>query len=147
MPAFEAPESETGPLRDALYQLKPWLLAVMMVAAVSALLRFQLIEPGDWIENCSAQPRDGWCLLRSLTIELFVHQRIGWFATASGVLSLLLRNRTAAGIAMLTGTVGCVLYAVEPGAFGTLLGLLGLASFGQTTSKPITATNRAKPSA
>lgn len=143
--------SKPSPL---LRVLAPWLIAAVLVGAGCALLRFELIEPLAWATACDSQRWHGWCLLRSTTIELFTNQRIGWFAAASAVLGLITGIRLFAGLALLSGAAALMLYAVEPGAFGALLGLLtlvrpagGSASRGQTATSPMQPANTEKPSA
>ena len=90
------------------------------------------------------------CHLRSVTIALFQQQLIGWLATLTALSALALRRRRLAGAALLMGIVAAVLYAVEPGLFGALLGLLGLLRAprpGQTAEAPMTAACREKPMA
>lgn len=112
------------PLRTALRHLFPWLLLASLIAAVCALVRFELIEPAAWREACATPSWQGWCGVRRMTIELFQQQRIGWFAVTTGVLGMLLRRRWLGALALLSGVASVLLYAVEPGAFGVLLGVL-----------------------
>ena len=109
---------------DALHGIARWLYATAGIMLLSALVRYQLIEPFSWSEWCVASPWEGWCALRSLVIELIQQQRIGWLATIAGMLAILTGWSWAAGSALLCGAFAVVLYAVEPGAFGGLLGLL-----------------------
>lgn len=144
-----------APLLSALRSLTPWLLGALLIAALSALIRYQLIESTGWTGRCAEQPWQGWCTLRSATIELFLQQRIGWVAALLGVLSAVTRRRDLAGIALFVASAAVALYAVEPGAFGGLLGLVILASTtartrsraGKMAASPITAANDSNPSA
>lgn len=140
--------------RPLLPAVSAWLIAAVVIGAASALLRFELIEPLRWAEACEPQRWRGWCMLRSATIELFQQQRIGWFAAACALTSLVTGLRPLAGLALLSGAAALMLYAVEPGAFGALLGLLllartsgGAASRDQTAATPMQAAKNEKPSA
>ena len=134
------------PLQTALRALAPWLLAAVTVAAVAMLIRLVLIEPLEWALACEQDPGQILCLLRSATIATFQQQLIGWLAAVAALAGMVTRWPWLAGGALLTGTTAAVLYAVEPGLFGALLGLLGLLS-AQTTEPPITTASNAKPSA
>ena len=113
-------------LRDTLQQMFSWLSAALAAGISCAVIRYQLVEPVVWINTCAQNPWDGWCAMRSIAIELFVQQRIGWFAVALGLFGAVIRHRVLAGLGLITGTAAVLLYAAELGALGVLLGLLGL---------------------
>ena len=137
-------------LNSALRAVFAWLVPAAAIGATAMLIRLELVEPLEWALACEQEPQQALCHLRSATIALFQQQRIGWLATVTALAALTLHRRWLAGIALLMGTVAAVLYAVEPGLFGALLGLLGLLRAtrpGQTAEAPMTAASREKPSA
>ena len=139
-----------SPLNSALRGVFPWLVAAAAMGGVAMWVRLELVEPLEWALACAPEPHQALCRLRSVTIALFQQQLIGWLATLTALSALVLRRRWLAGAALLIGTVAAVLYAVEPGLFGALLGLLGLlrpARPGQTAEAPMTAASREKPRA
>lgn len=147
-------QNDVPTLHPLLPSVATWLIAAVLIGAASALLRYQLIEPLSWAETCEPQRWQGWCVVRSATIELFQQQRIGWFATACALTGLVTGVRLFAGLALLSGAASMVLYAVEPGAFGALLGLLSLVrapgderSRGQTAATAMAPASKEKPSA
>lgn len=112
----------------ALARLSPWLVVAALATAGAAALRFLLIEPGDWGARCAADAWADWCAVRSLTIEVFQQQRIGWLAAGAGLAGMALKSRPAAALAVVAGAVALTLYSVEPGAVGFLLGVVTLAA-------------------
>ena len=144
-----------SPLNTALRAAGPWLLAAAAAGAMAVLIRLLLIEPLEWARVCEREPEHVLCLLRSAAIASFQQQLIGWLAAVAAVIGVVVRWRWLAGVGLLTGTLAAVLYAVEPGLFGALLGLLGLlprpgasaARPAQSAEAPITAASDEKPSA
>lgn len=145
-----------SPLNTALRALAPWLLSAAALAAISLWIRLALIEPLEWAQTCNNDPQQATCMLRSAVVALFQRQMIGWLAAAAALTGVIFRWRWLAGVALLAGTVAAVLYAVEPGLFGALLGLLGLLRWSseplrpcptQTADAPISAASEEKPSA
>ncbi|MFN7571789.1 MAG: hypothetical protein ACK5TK_10125 [Betaproteobacteria bacterium] len=112
----------------------PWLracllpLAVALLAiALASVARYRLVEPAALTARCDAAPWDGAdCTLRTLTIQAFAAQRLGWTALALGVLATLLRRRALAWAALAGGAAGLVLYSAALGAPAALLGALVL---------------------
>jgi hypothetical protein len=112
----------------------PWLrtvavpLAVALLAiAFASVARYRLVEPAALTARCDAAPWDGAdCTLRTLTIQVFAAQRLGWTALALGVLATLLRRRALAWAALVAGSAALVLYSAALGAPAALLGALVL---------------------
>ncbi len=148
-------DPEQRRLNTTLRSLAPWLMSAAFVAALALWIRLALIEPLEWDQVCNKDPQQMACLLRSAVIALFQQQMIGWLATAAALVGVVFRWRWLSGAALLVGTVAAVLYAVEPGLFGALLGLLGLLrppseplpGPAQTAEAPISAASKEKPSA
>ncbi|MCE2969738.1 MAG: hypothetical protein LW847_05885 [Burkholderiales bacterium] len=112
----------------------PWLRTVAMPLAVALLTiafasvaRYRLVESAALTARCDAAPWDGAdCTLRTLTIQAFAAQRLGWTAFALGVLATLLRWRALAWAALVAGSAALVLYSAALGAPAALLGALVL---------------------
>ena len=103
-------------------------LAFLIAVVISAqLLRHGLVEPAALSARCDAAPWQGWdCRLRSLTVQLFVEQRIGFVALSAGAAALALRSQALAWLGLGSGAAGLVLYSAGPAAPGLLLGALVL---------------------
>ena len=93
---------------------------------LAGLLRHWVIEPASFAHLCDPQPWHGWCAARTLVIQGFVHQRVGWLALAVGLLAFATGRRRLAQLALAAGSFGLVLYSYEPSAIGALLGGLVL---------------------
>jgi hypothetical protein len=104
-----------------------WLVPAALVGALFAWGRFVLVEPAAMIAACEGNTTRGICFWRQMVIEVFVHQRIGWFALATGLAATVLRWSWLASLAALAGVTAILLYSAELGAGGVLLGLLVLA--------------------
>jgi hypothetical protein len=97
----------------------PLLIALTVVAAASAGLRYGLME-SDLLHGLCAGGADDWrCLVRRIAPQLFMQERIGLFA-------LLLRHAFVARLAVVTGAAGLVLYSADFAAVGLLAGMLVL---------------------
>lgn len=104
------------------------LVAALLAMAVANLARHRLVEPAALTARCDAAPWDGAaCTLRTLTIQTFAAQRLGWAALACGLLATLLRWRVLAWAALAGGSAGLVLYSAALAAPAALLGVLVLA--------------------
>ncbi len=99
------------------------LAALALAIAVSAGLRYGLME-SDLLHGLCAGSTDDWrCAVRQWAPQLFMHERIGLAALALGVLALITRLRPLAALAVLAGGAGLVLYAADFAAVSLLLGL------------------------
>jgi hypothetical protein len=104
------------------------LAAVLCVITLASLARYRLVEPAALTAHCDAAPWDGTaCTLRTLTIQSFAAQRLGWAALLCGLLATLLRRRALAWAALAGGSAGLVLYSAALAAPAALLGALVLA--------------------
>ena len=100
------------------------------------LLRHFVVEPTDIIHACDLAPWQGWCAPRSVLIQTFATQGLGWFALAAGGLALWRRSRRLAALALVIGAAGLVLYCVEPSVVGALAGALVFARPPAPGAKP-----------
>lgn len=102
-------------------------ISVAIAAAVAALLRVYVVEPEEMAHICGAAAAPWWCTLRAAVIAAFATHALGVAAIAAGGIAIVTRRSGAALAAACLGVAGLVLYAVEAGAFGFLLGVLALA--------------------
>lgn len=104
-----------------------WFLVSAGVLALAMGYRYGLLESGRLPLDCGghlAEGIDGWCGVKWLTVQSFVHQRIGWLSLLLGIAATLVRRRLVAWAGWSTGLVGLVWYSYEPAAVGALLSLL-----------------------
>lgn len=129
---------------------RAWLAAVLTCAVALALAagaRYWLIEPAGVSARCDAGAADGWCLVRAWTIQLFVHQRIGWLALGLGLIAYLTRWRSVACVGLFAACAGLVLYTAGLCAPAALLALLALVRKPKTIDPASTINSRQKASA
>jgi hypothetical protein len=94
-----------------------FVLAFMLAICVAGLLRYGLVEPGVAAEQ---GPLLLW--MRTTTIALFTHERLGWFAVCSALLSVLRPAwRWPAYGCAVAGGLGLVLYNAELSAPAVLV--------------------------
>jgi len=91
------------------------------------MLRLQVVEPEALAHLCGAAAAPWWCTLRAAVVAAFASHALAIAAVAAGVLAIVTRRAGAAIAAACLGAAGLVLYAVEAGAIGFLLGALALA--------------------
>ena len=102
-------------------------LSIAITLAVAAFLRFQIVEPEQVAHLCGAGAAPWWCTLRAAVIGAFASHALAVLAVGAGAVAVLTRRSGVAVAAACLGSAGLVLYSVEPGAVGLLLGLLALA--------------------
>ena len=127
-----------------------WLAVVLtctVALALAAAARHWLIEPAGVSARCDAGAADGWCLMRAWTIQLFVHQRIGWLALGLGLIAQVTRWRGVVCVALFAACAGLVLYTAEWCAPAALLALLALVRKPKTADHASTSSSRQNASA
>ena len=102
------------------------LLAALAVGALAWWLRKGLIEPDTIGALCASAAAPVWCEVRHLLVLGLVHNVYGWFSVGAAVLAVPLRLPVLAGLALVSGMVGCVLYRFDPAGAGLLLAILML---------------------
>lgn len=102
----------------------PALLAGLVLAAMALWLRHGVLEAGLLPRDC-AEP-GALCLFKTVLVESFLHQRVGWLSLGCGLLGFVLGARSLAWVGWLSGVAGLVLYSYDPAAVGALLSLLVL---------------------
>jgi hypothetical protein len=103
-----------------------WIVTALLVLALAAAFRYLVVEPRAMGFACSETPQPWWCAPREIIIQAHLKNVWGWVAAISGIVALLLRQKWAASIAVITGLAGIVLYDTSLASFGFLLGLLRL---------------------
>lgn len=103
------------------------LLVVVLTAALAAGARYGLLENGMLPRDCSAPDAAALpCALKTVLMQLFIDQRIGWFSFACAALAFVLSHRGLAWLGCVCGVAGLVLYSQDPAAVGALLAVLVL---------------------
>lgn len=100
------------------------LVTVALTALSSIALRYGLMESDVLHTLCAASGDDWRCVMRRWAPQIFMDQRIGWLALAAGALSWPFASRALAGLALVSGAAGLVLYSADFAAAGLLLGLI-----------------------
>lgn len=103
------------------------VIAGLVVAAVALWLRHGLLEAGLLPRDCSlAGAPAAACAFKTVLVQSFLDQRLGWASLIAGVLGFVLSCRRLAWAGWLAGVAGLVLYSYDPAAIGALLALLVL---------------------
>jgi hypothetical protein len=101
------------------------LVLVLSALALAQGLRQGLVEPAALTAACDAAPwQDAACALRTLTVQAFVQQRIGFAALVLALLATLTRRRALARLALVPAAAGLVLYSSTLAAPALLLAAL-----------------------
>ena len=110
------------------YEIVLTCMALLLSAlGFSLWARYGLIESVTVATQCNATSVPLQCRLRDLVIATTSVPFWSTAASASGVLSVVLRRLDVTLLALLTGGVGLVLYGGAPAAAGFLLGWITLA--------------------
>ncbi|MDP3874163.1 MAG: hypothetical protein Q8Q80_16010 [Methyloversatilis sp.] len=104
------------------------IVAFAAAVAASAALRYGLMESDALHGLCAATSDDWRCAARRYAPQLFIDQRIGWLALASGALAVATRIPALTALAVVSGGAGLILYSADYAAAGLLLGLVALTS-------------------
>lgn len=91
---------------------------------LAVLLRYGLVEPRTMGFQCVPDGGPWWCVLRKALVVSFTTKSLGWASVLSGTAALFLGWRGAAGLALLTGGLGLVLYNTGLASVGFLFGLI-----------------------
>lgn len=122
-------------MRRVLRTVLPWL-AIVLVGAGAAWLRFGLIEQPALADLCTRTAPPWWCPLRQALVLGFLHGVYGYLALAAVALALLRRAPALAALAAALGALALVLYCPESGAFALLAGCLRLVHLGTGRAAP-----------
>lgn len=101
-------------------------LAFAGVLACALALRFGFLEAPALSRSCGAS-QEGLCGIRSWLGLVFNHKALGLASLIFGMIAYVTGRRRAAGLGLLLGTAGLVLYDFDYAAAGTLLALMALA--------------------
>jgi hypothetical protein len=104
-------------------------IAVTGIAAyiAAATVRYGLIEREDLGLLCDTPAAPGWCSVRLLIIQAFLHDVFGLTSVALAAIAAWRRSGAFAVAAVAVGTVGMVLYGFTWSGVGVLGGALVLA--------------------
>jgi len=103
----------------------PWL-ALLVVAAIVAWLRYGVVEPGTMAQQCGGGHDPWWCIWRQWLVLGFLHDVYGITALAVSALALWQRRAWLAWLAAALGILALQLYCFESGALAVLIGSLRL---------------------
>jgi len=107
-----------------------WLavVAIAVVAGLTLVARYTLIEPMAFVAACERQQApQALCLLREGLVILFVKNILGMASTVFGVWSTITRTRALAVAAIALGAMSVILFRFDAAFIGIVLGLLVLA--------------------
>ena len=100
---------------------------VVVAYLIGAAVRYGLVEREDLGLLCDSPAAPGWCSLRLLIIQAFVHDVFGLSSVVLAAAAAWRRSGTVAVLAVAIGTVGMVLYGFTWSGIGVLGGALVLA--------------------
>ena len=117
--------------RSILAEARNALLGVAIAGlagcALGAALRYGLVERDSLGIACESGAADWRCAPRSLVIQAFLHQAFAILSLLAAAVAAWRRRRALAGLAIVAGVAGMMLYRFEWSALGTLAGALVLA--------------------
>lgn len=103
----------------------PWLLLIV-VAVLSAALRYGLVEPSAIVQLCVNSPAPWWCSVRQWIVLGFLGNGFGIVSLIAAALSLVWKQPWAAWLAAAMGLFALNMYCFEAGALALLIGCLRL---------------------
>ena len=104
------------------------IISALVVLGAALAVRHGLLESGVLPRDCSlTEAQSGLCVFKTVLVQSFMQQRVGWFSLACGVLAFALGCRRLAWAGWLSGLAGLVFYSYDPAAVGGLLSLFVLA--------------------
>ena len=110
------------------YGVAAIIVSAIVVLGAAFAVRHGLLESGVLPRDCSlAEAHRGLCVFKTVLVESFLQQRVGWFSLACGLCAFALGCRRLAWAGWLSGLAGLVFYSYDPAAVGALLSLLVLA--------------------
>ncbi|MBL8445783.1 MAG: hypothetical protein JNJ44_00020 [Zoogloeaceae bacterium] len=105
------------------------MLAVMVAGGVALIvawgLRYGLLEAGRLPADCSVL-RGAACTFKEALVWIFLGNKLGWLALASGAMAFFSGNRALAWVGWITSMLGIILYCFDTSAVGLLAALLAL---------------------
>jgi len=103
----------------------PWLLLIV-VAVLSAALRYGLVEPSAVVQLCESGTGPWWCSVRQWIVLGFLGNGYGIASLIAAALSLAWKQPWAAWLAAALGVFALEMYCFEAGALALLIGCLRL---------------------
>lgn len=114
-------------MKPSLLRLSlPWLL-LLAVGALTAALRFGVIEPSEMAHLCDGSASNpAWCAWRQWVVMGFLGYGYGWAALVAAALAVVWKRPSTAWLAAALGLFALLMYCFEAGAFALLVGCLRL---------------------
>ena len=110
------------------YGVTAIIVSAIVVLGAAFAVRHGLLESGVLPRDCSlAEAHRGLCVFKTVLVESFLQQRVGWFSLACGLCAFALGCRRLAWAGWLSGLAGLMFYSYDPAAVGGLLSLFVLA--------------------
>ena len=119
-----------------------YVAAAAAVAALAAVVRFQLVEPQALGMLCASADAPWWCVPREAIVLAFHFEVMGVLALALGVAAFFLEGPRATRLAWVTlpfAAAGLVLYNATWAAPAILLGLMAVVRAAPTAAQPAPA--------
>ena len=121
------PPARRSILDDARAALRDVAIAGLAGCAFGAALRYGLVERDSLGIACESGLPDWRCAPRALVVQAFLHQAFAILSLLAATVAAWRRQRALAGLAVIAGVAGMMLYRFEWSALGTLAGALVLA--------------------
>ena len=110
------------------YGVAAIIVSAILVLGAALAVRHGLLESGVLPRDCSlAEAHSGLCAFKTVLVQSFLQQRVGWFSLACGLCAFALGCRRLAWAGWLSGLAGLIFYSYDPAAVGGLLSLFVLA--------------------
>ena len=91
------------------------IISALVVLGAALAARHGLLESGVLPRDCSlTEAQSGLCVFKTVLVQSFMQQRVGWFSLACGVLAFALGCRRLAWAGWLSGLAGLVFYSYDP---------------------------------
>jgi hypothetical protein len=116
-----------APTRSLVRSVAQVAAVVAVAYTVAASVRYGLIEGDDLAPACERASPPGWCDLRMLVIQAFLHDAFGLASVGCAAIALWRRSRAFALLAVAVGTGGMVLYNFTWAGVGVIAGAMVLA--------------------
>jgi hypothetical protein len=100
-------------------------VGALIALAIALAVRYLLVETPALAWACQVESgAPWWCPLRQAAVAVLRSGAPGFLSVAAGLLAILGGGRMVAGVAVIAGAAGLVLYAAGPAALGLVLGAI-----------------------
>ena len=126
------------------YGVAAIIVSAIVVLGAAFAVRHGLLESGVLPRDCSlAEAHRGLCVFKTVLVESFLQQRVGWFSLACGLCAFALGCRRLAWAGWLSGLAGLVFYSYDPAAVGACCHFSCLraraSSTGRASTRPVSS--------